>query len=92
MASLPVVSGEHAVRVFQRFGWTMARQTSSHIIMTKEGEIASLSILFGPNCSTVFDEVVRPKFYKALQEYGCANLPRSWQKDNKISEAIDKLL
>jgi predicted RNA binding protein YcfA (HicA-like mRNA interferase family) len=44
MASLPVVSGEHAVLVFQRFGWTVARQTSSHIIMTKEGEIASLSI------------------------------------------------
>jgi predicted RNA binding protein YcfA (HicA-like mRNA interferase family) len=44
MASLPVVSGAHAVRVFQRFGWTVARQTSSHIIMTKEGQIASLSI------------------------------------------------
>ena len=44
MASLPVLSGGHAVQVFQRFGWTVARQTSSHIIMTKEGEIASLSI------------------------------------------------
>ena len=44
MASLPVVNGSHAVQVFQRFGWTVARQTSSHIIMTKEGEIASLSI------------------------------------------------
>jgi hypothetical protein len=36
--------------------------------------------------------VVRPKFYQALQEYGCTNLPDSWRKDNKISEAIDKLL
>ena len=44
MVSLPVISGSEAVRVFERFGWTVARQTSSHIIMTKEGEIASLSI------------------------------------------------
>ena len=44
MASLPVVSGSDVVKVFQTFGWTLARQSSSHIIMTKEGEIASLSI------------------------------------------------
>jgi predicted RNA binding protein YcfA (HicA-like mRNA interferase family) len=44
MASLPVISGGEAVKVFERFGWTVARQTSSHIIMTREGQIASLSI------------------------------------------------
>ena len=44
MTSLPVISGSETVKVFERFGWTVARQTSSHIIMTKEGEIASLSI------------------------------------------------
>ncbi len=44
MASLPVVSGVDAVTIFQRFGWSVVRQSSSHIIMTKEGEIASLSI------------------------------------------------
>jgi predicted RNA binding protein YcfA (HicA-like mRNA interferase family) len=44
MAFLPVLSGSDAVKVFQRFGWSVARQSSSHIIMTKEGEIASLSI------------------------------------------------
>ena len=44
MASLPVISGSDAVKVFQRLGWTVARQSSSHIIMTKDGEIASLSI------------------------------------------------
>ena len=44
MASFPVLSGSDAVKVFQRFGWSVARQSSSHIVMTKEGEIASLSI------------------------------------------------
>ncbi|MDX6446189.1 MAG: hypothetical protein QOH71_3263 [Blastocatellia bacterium] len=44
MPSLPVLRGSDAVKVFKRFGWAVARQSSSHIIMTKEGEIASLSI------------------------------------------------
>lgn len=44
MASLPVLSGQEAVRVFESFGWSVARQRSSHIIMTKEGEIVTLSI------------------------------------------------
>jgi len=44
MASLPVLSGKEVVRVFGRFGWRIVRQSSSHIIMTKEGEIATLSI------------------------------------------------
>ena len=44
MASLPVISGSETVKVFERFGWTVARQTSSHIIMTKDGQTASLSI------------------------------------------------
>jgi predicted RNA binding protein YcfA (HicA-like mRNA interferase family) len=45
MASLiPVMSGREVVRTFERFGWTVARQKSSHIIMVKTGEIASLSV------------------------------------------------
>jgi predicted RNA binding protein YcfA (HicA-like mRNA interferase family) len=44
MGSLPVLSGKEVVKVFGRFGWTVVRQSSSHIIMTKDGEIATLSI------------------------------------------------
>lgn len=44
MASLPVLSGQEVVRVFESFGWSVTRQRSSHIIMTKEGEIITLSI------------------------------------------------
>ncbi len=44
MASLPVLSGKEVVKVFQTFGWALARQSSSHMIMTKAGEIATLSI------------------------------------------------
>ncbi|MBV9958726.1 MAG: type II toxin-antitoxin system HicA family toxin [Acidobacteria bacterium] len=44
MASLPALSGQEVVRVFESFGWKSVRQRGSHIIMTKEGEIATLSI------------------------------------------------
>ncbi|MGK7899070.1 MAG: type II toxin-antitoxin system HicA family toxin [Xenococcus sp. (in: cyanobacteria)] len=41
---LPVLSGREVVRVFEKFGWRFVRQSSSHIIMVKEGEIVTLSI------------------------------------------------
>ncbi len=44
MAVLPSLGGEEVVRVFESFGWRVARQRGSHIIMTKEGEIVTLSI------------------------------------------------
>ncbi len=42
--SLPVLSGREVVRVFQSLGWQVARQSGSHIIMVKEGEISTLSV------------------------------------------------
>jgi predicted RNA binding protein YcfA (HicA-like mRNA interferase family) len=41
---VPVLSGRDVVKTFERFGWTVARQASSHIILTKAGEIVSLSV------------------------------------------------
>ena len=41
---LPVLSGRQVVRVFERFGWQVVRQASSHIVMTKPGEIVTLSV------------------------------------------------
>ncbi len=44
MPTLPVLSGRDVVKVFKSLGWQVARQSSSHIIMVKQGEIASLSV------------------------------------------------
>lgn len=45
MASkLPVLSGREAVRVFGKFGWQIARQAGSHVILTKPGELTTLSV------------------------------------------------
>ncbi|MDR3635837.1 MAG: type II toxin-antitoxin system HicA family toxin [Isosphaeraceae bacterium] len=44
MPSLPVISGHDVVKAFQSLGWNIARRNSSHIILVKEGETASLSV------------------------------------------------
>ena len=43
MPSLPLLKPRELVRTFQRLGWEIARQRGSHIILTKEGHIATLS-------------------------------------------------
>lgn len=44
MPALPVMSGREVVARFESFGWSVARQRGSHIVMIKPGEIATLSI------------------------------------------------
>jgi predicted RNA binding protein YcfA (HicA-like mRNA interferase family) len=36
--------GEDVVKAFQRAGWEIARVRSSHIILEKEGSVATLSV------------------------------------------------
>lgn len=43
-SKLPVLSGRDVARIFEKFGWTIARQASSHIILTKTGEVVTLSV------------------------------------------------
>lgn len=44
MTKLPSLSGKKVVKTFKKFDWEVSRQSGSHIILTKEGEIASLSV------------------------------------------------
>ena len=41
---LPVVSGRDAVKAFCSFGWEVARQSSTHIILVKAGEGVTLAV------------------------------------------------
>ncbi len=41
---LPILSGREVVGVFEKFGWQVARQSGSHIILVKEGETVTLSV------------------------------------------------
>ena len=44
MSHLPVLSGRRVVKVFESFGWQVARQRGRHIILIKPGHIATLSV------------------------------------------------
>jgi predicted RNA binding protein YcfA (HicA-like mRNA interferase family) len=44
MARLPRLSGRQVVRAFESLGWEKVRQSSSHIILVREGQSATLSV------------------------------------------------
>jgi predicted RNA binding protein YcfA (HicA-like mRNA interferase family) len=56
MAALPMVSGREAVRAFERLGWTVARKSSSHIIMIHPDHNVTLSV---PNHKVVAKGTLR---------------------------------
>jgi predicted RNA binding protein YcfA (HicA-like mRNA interferase family) len=44
MPDVPLLKPREVVKAFRKLGWDVARQKGSHIILTKEGHIATLSI------------------------------------------------
>ena len=41
---LPILSGRNVRNAFEKGGWQFARQRGSHMIMVKEGSMATLSV------------------------------------------------
>ena len=62
MPPIPLLRPREVVKTFEKFGWQVARQRGSHIIMTKEGHIATLSI---PNHPQVARGTLRSLIAKA---------------------------
>jgi len=44
MPTLPNLSGRDVVKAFGRDGWEKVRQRGSHVVMVKEGSMATLSV------------------------------------------------
>ncbi|MDQ3373543.1 MAG: type II toxin-antitoxin system HicA family toxin [Acidobacteriota bacterium] len=44
MAQLPSLSGKEVIKAFESSGWEFSRQSGSHIVLTKDSEMASLSV------------------------------------------------
>lgn len=63
------LSGREVVKIFEKLGWEVARQRVSHIVMVKEGEIATLSI---------------PDHIRGGQGYASEFDPVSWINDGRI--------
>ncbi len=44
MPPVPVLKPREVVQVSEKLGWEVARQRGSHIILTREGHMATLSV------------------------------------------------
>lgn len=53
---LPVLSGSEVRKAFEKVGWECVRQRGSHMVMVKDGHIATLSV---PNHKTVAKGTLR---------------------------------
>jgi predicted RNA binding protein YcfA (HicA-like mRNA interferase family) len=53
---VPVLSGKDVRKAFENDGWELARQRGSHMILVKEGSMATLSV---PNHKTVAKGTLR---------------------------------
>ncbi len=69
MPQAPLLTPKQVIKVFESFGWSIARQKGSHIILTKPGNIATLSI---PNHKVVARGTLKSLIIKAglsLEEF-----------------------
>ncbi|MCH8268658.1 MAG: type II toxin-antitoxin system HicA family toxin [Acidobacteria bacterium] len=62
MPPVPLLRPQEVVRAFRRLNWEVARQRGSHIILTKPGQIATLSV---PNHTQVARGTLRSLIAKA---------------------------
>jgi predicted RNA binding protein YcfA (HicA-like mRNA interferase family) len=62
MPPVPLLPPSDVIKIFQRLGWQMVRQKGSHIIMTRPGHTATLSI---PNHAEVARGTLRSLIAKA---------------------------
>ncbi len=62
MPPIPVLRPREVVKAFEKLGWEVARQRGSHIILTKPGHIATLSV---PNHDTVARGTLRSLIARA---------------------------
>ena len=62
MPPVPLLPPSDVIKLFQRLGWQIVRQKGSHIIMTKPGHMATLSI---PNHQEVARGTLRSLIAKA---------------------------
>jgi predicted RNA binding protein YcfA (HicA-like mRNA interferase family) len=44
MPSVPILRPREVVRAFEHFGWRIARQRGSHLILTKPDSLVTLSV------------------------------------------------
>ena len=62
MPPVPILKPREVIKILEVFGWEIARRRGSHIILTKPGYIATLSV---PNHPTVARGTLRSLIARA---------------------------
>jgi predicted RNA binding protein YcfA (HicA-like mRNA interferase family) len=62
MPTVPILKPRDVVRAFERLGWEVVRQRGSHIILTRAGHVATLSV---PNHTEVARGTLRSLIARA---------------------------
>ena len=62
MTGLPILKPREVTQAFEKLGWEIVRQRGSHMIMTKEGNPATLSV---PNHDVVARGTLRSLIARA---------------------------
>ena len=62
MSIVPILRPREVVKTFEKLGWEVVRQRGSHIVLTKKGHIATLSV---PNHTEVARGTLRSLIAKA---------------------------
>ena len=62
MSIVPILKPREVVKTFEKLGWEVVRQRGSHIVLTKKGHIATLSV---PNHTEVARGTLRSLIAKA---------------------------
>ncbi len=62
MPPVPLLRPSEVIKIFEKLGWRVVRQRGSHIILTKTGQIATLSV---PNHEQIARGTLRGLISKA---------------------------
>jgi predicted RNA binding protein YcfA (HicA-like mRNA interferase family) len=74
MPPLPLFRPREVVRAFERLGWQVARQRGSHIVLTKPGALATLSIPDHPQVARGTLRTLIAKAGLSVEEFLAATL------------------
>jgi CRISPR/Cas system-associated protein Cas10 (large subunit of type III CRISPR-Cas system) len=75
-------------------GWKQSFLDAAHLIDEIDNDKSDVNAVYMcKNCHAVFDDVFRPRLFKALHAYGIqeSKLPPSWRKCNKLSQSNQTL-
>ena len=88
MAKLPSVGHRKVVKAFEWLGWREVRQSGGHIILTKEGSVATLSVPAHKSVSKGAGLEPQAYWKVKLMKSGNSQLPNEIKEDIRLLQDV----